>query len=54
MESLTDEPEFTLANEPAKLKPRRPENQPARQLALISGLDALPGQQDLFDGLDRE
>lgn len=45
---------FTLANDAAKPRAARPENMPTRQRTLLSGLDCLPGQGDLFavDGAD--
>lgn len=42
---------FVLANDPPK--PWRAENNRAKQMALLSGLDCLPGQEDLFSDLDK-
>lgn len=52
-ESSSDDKPFSLTNKPAKSGPVA-ENVPTRQKQLLSGLDALPGQQDLFDDLDKE
>ena len=56
-EDNDDYAEFGLRNSPATKKPWRgkePEN--TRQTMLLSGLDCLPGQQDLFvtDGQQEE
>ena len=40
--------DFTLANDPRKHRPRKFDDDPARQRVLIDGLDCLPGQLDLF------
>jgi hypothetical protein len=41
--------DFTLANDPPKETPwQPPPTEKARQKALFSGLDCLPGQEDLF------
>jgi len=47
---MTSQPEdhFNLANDRPKLRPDRFENTRAQQRVLISGLDCLSGQQDLF------
>jgi len=43
-----DDKPFTLANEAPRTKPARFENNSARQMVLLAGLDCLPGQRDLF------
>jgi hypothetical protein len=43
-----DKERFTLANEAPRPKPQQFENKGARQMALLAGLDCLPGQRDLF------
>ena len=45
---MSDESEFTLANAPPKRKPAEFAKEPIRQTVLFAGLDALPGQRDLF------
>lgn len=51
---LDDEP-FRLENSKPRLKPARFENSDRRrQGMLLSGLDCLPGQQDLFEGVDSQ
>ena len=40
---------FRLANDPPRLRPAEfDDNEQCRQRALFAGLDALPGQLDLF------
>lgn len=48
-----DEP-FTLQNPKPKTKPAEFDNLGGKQKNLLSGLDSLPGQQDLFEGLDSQ
>lgn len=44
-----DEP-FTLTNEPPpKPRPKFDDNERTKQAVLFAGMDALPGQMDLFD-----
>ena len=40
---------FTLANDPPRKPPERFENSEGRQRMLLSGLDCLPDQRDLFE-----
>ena len=44
---MTDEA-FRLSSDPPKPKRATFENDPCRQTVLFTGLDCLPGQQDLF------
>jgi hypothetical protein len=49
-----DDEDFALRNEPKRVKQEQFETTGVgRQKKLFSGLDALPGQQDLFDDLDK-
>lgn len=43
-----DDERFTLANDAPRPKPLRFENNSGRQMVLLTGLDCVPGQRDLF------
>lgn len=48
----SDEP-FQLSSDKPKSRPTRFADDPCRQTTLFHGMDALPGQADLFDDIDR-
>lgn len=49
-----DEERFELVNDPPAKRPVVEDDVKCRQKVLFTGLNCLPGQQDLFDDLDGE
>ncbi len=49
MNETDDSAPFALVNDKPRPKPWRAENDPCRQRMLLTGLDCLPGQGDLFE-----